>query len=113
VARQSELSHHKDIQRCVERARDLEPDWNAAAREREDHDIIVLQVAKATRKLRSGMTSVAVGFLESRMPNHCRSFDNRPCNRDASVAPRLRERPLTEPDIQSARRFQIVARTAA
>jgi len=42
VARQSELSHHKDIERCVERARDLEPDRNAAAREREDNDILVL-----------------------------------------------------------------------
>jgi hypothetical protein len=75
VARQSELSHYEDIERCVERARHLEPDRNAAAREREDHDTVALQVAKATRKLRSGMTSVAVGFLESSLPSHCGSFE--------------------------------------
>ena len=92
MARQAELSYDKDIERCVERARHLEPDRNAAAREREDHDIVVLQVAKATGKLRTGMTPVAVEFLEICLPRHSGSFDNWPCNRDASVALRLRAR---------------------
>src|SRR5678816_848689 len=70
MTRQPEFPHHEHIERSVQRACNFERDGNAAARQRQNDDILSFDMGKVPRQLDASMTTVAVRLRDVSMSSH-------------------------------------------
>jgi hypothetical protein len=75
VPRKAELSDEENVERRIERTRNLVGNRDAAARQREDDDIIATAILlEALRQLNTGFATVLEDLRRVEVPSHVSSL---------------------------------------